>query len=73
MGRSPSTFKVADVTRAFLAAKKAGVLAEIHIDLEQKRMTITPIKPSAAAEPVSESNLSPDDELERWRKKKNAG
>jgi hypothetical protein len=37
-------FKEADVTRAFEAAKKAGIAVQVEIDLEHKRLTITPVK-----------------------------
>jgi hypothetical protein len=33
------------VTRAFKAAKKAGIDVQVAIDLERKPMTITPVKP----------------------------
>ena len=38
------TFKEVDITRAFKAAKKAGVDVQVEIDLERKRITITPVK-----------------------------
>lgn len=44
MGKGVCTFKEADVTRAFKAARKAGVDVQVEIDLERKRMTITPVK-----------------------------
>jgi hypothetical protein len=44
MGKAACTFKEADVTRAFRAAKKAGVDVQVEIDLERKRMTLTPVK-----------------------------
>jgi hypothetical protein len=43
LGKGACTFKEADVTRAFKAARKAGVDVQVEIDLERKRMTITPI------------------------------
>jgi hypothetical protein len=45
LGKGSCTFKEADLTRAFKAAKKAGVDAQIEIDLERKRMRIRPMKP----------------------------
>ena len=48
MGKAPCTFKEADVTRAFKAARKAGVDVKVAIDLERKRMTITPVKAGGA-------------------------
>ena len=44
MAKGACTFKEADVTRAFKAAKKAGVDVQVEIDLERKRMRITPVK-----------------------------
>ena len=44
MGKGPCTFKEADVTRAFKAAKKAGIDVQIEVDLERKRMMIKPVK-----------------------------
>jgi hypothetical protein len=44
LGKGVCTFKEADVTRAFKAAKKAGVDVQVEIDLEHKRMRITPVK-----------------------------
>jgi hypothetical protein len=44
MGKAVCTFKEADVTRAFKAAKKAGVDVQITLDLEHKTMTLTPVK-----------------------------
>ena len=47
MGKGPCTFKEADLTRALKAAKKAEVDVKVEIDLERKRMTITPVKSGA--------------------------
>jgi hypothetical protein len=44
LGKGAFTFKEADVTRAFKAAKKAGVDVQVEIDLDRKRMTITPVR-----------------------------
>ena len=44
MGKRPCTFKEADVTRAYKAAIKAGVMVEIKISLDRKEMTLTPVK-----------------------------
>jgi hypothetical protein len=43
LGKNACTFKEADVTRAIKAAKKAGVDVQVEIDLDRKRITITPI------------------------------
>jgi hypothetical protein len=45
VSRDRSTFRQADLTKAFKAAKKAGVDVQVEIDLERKRMRITPVKP----------------------------
>jgi hypothetical protein len=44
LGKGLCTFKEVDVTRALKAAKKADVPVKVEIDLERKRMTITPIE-----------------------------
>ena len=44
MGKGACTFKESDVTRAFKAARKAGVDVQVEIDLERKLMRITPVK-----------------------------
>jgi hypothetical protein len=44
LGKAACTFKEVDITRAFKAAKKAGVDVQVEIDLERRRMTITPVK-----------------------------
>jgi hypothetical protein len=48
LGKGACTFREADVTRALKAAKKAGVDVQVEIDLELKRMTITPMKAGEA-------------------------
>jgi phosphatidylserine/phosphatidylglycerophosphate/cardiolipin synthase-like enzyme len=45
MGKGPVTFKEADITRAFKAARKAGVDVRVQIDLANKTVTLTPFKP----------------------------
>ena len=44
MGKAACTFKEVDLARALKAAKKADGDVRIEIDLERRRMTITPIK-----------------------------
>jgi hypothetical protein len=71
MGHGPSSFKKADVTRAVSAVRKAGIeVARIEVDTKAGKVVII------AGKPAGESNESvgstADDELERWRKKKNA-
>jgi hypothetical protein len=43
-------FKESDVTRAYRAAKKAGVIVEIKLSLDRKEMTLTPVKVSDVSE-----------------------
>jgi hypothetical protein len=56
LGKGTCTFKEADVTRAFKAARKAGVAVQVQIDLERKRMTITPINTNGVRSATSEKN-----------------
>ena len=53
MGKGPCTFKEADVTRALKAANKAGVPVTIELDLERKRMMITPIRAGESAREIA--------------------
>jgi hypothetical protein len=48
MGKGACTFRETDVARAIRAAKKAGVDVRVEIDLERKRMTLTPVKAGEA-------------------------
>jgi hypothetical protein len=48
--RDRSTFRQGDLTKAFKAAKKAGVDVRVEIDLECRRMTITPVNTSDAGD-----------------------
>lgn len=64
MGKGRCTFKEADVTRALRAVKKAGVEAQVELDLERKRMTITPVK---LVESNSKTNEW-DEVLPKWQK-----
>ncbi len=69
MSRSPSTFRQTDLTRAIKAARNAGVeVARAEIAKDGKIIII--IGETAGSSTDIES--TPDDELERWRKKKNA-
>jgi hypothetical protein len=70
MSRSPSAFRQTDLTRALRAARNAGVevtRAEIEKD---GRIIIVIGEPAGSSTDVE---LTPDRELERWRKKKDAG
>lgn len=70
MGSGPCTFKELEITRALKAAKKAGVDVQIKIDLARKMITLIPVK---AREENSAEVITPSEELERWRRRKNAG
>jgi hypothetical protein len=50
MGKGPCAFKEADITRAYKAAIKAGVMVEIKLSLDRKEMTLTPVKVSDVGE-----------------------
>ena len=69
MSRSPSTFRQTDLTRAIKAARNAGVkVARAEITKDGKIIIIIGETTGSSAD----IELTPDDELERWRKKKNA-
>ncbi len=69
MSRSPSRFRQTDLTRAIKAARNAGVdVARAEIAKDGKIVIILGDIGGADAD----TDLAPDDELERWRKKKNA-
>jgi hypothetical protein len=64
MSAGPHSFKQSDVTRAFVAAQKAGEKVRVEIDLQHKRITLTPMKPDEA---VSETNGSEHEkDLDQW-------
>jgi hypothetical protein len=65
MGKGVCTFKKTDVTRAFKAAKKAGVEVQIVINQEHRTMTLTPVKPSEAS---AKTGNEWDEVLPKWRK-----
>jgi hypothetical protein len=50
LGKGACTFKEVDLTRAFRAAKKAGVDVQVEIDLRRNRMRVIPLKASEAAD-----------------------
>jgi len=66
LGKRACTFKEADITRALKAAKKAGVDIQVEIDLERKRMTISPVGTGE----VTESDEVAVTPLEEWRAKR---
>ena len=47
-----------DITRAFKAAKKAGVDVRVEIDLERKGMTITPVKTCEASGRIDQGAMT---------------
>ena len=70
MSRSTSAFRQSDLTRAIKGARNAGVnvtRAEIASD---GRIVIVI---GESGEVNTKADSTPDDELERWRRKKNAG
>jgi hypothetical protein len=70
MSRSLSTFRQTDLTRAIKGARNAGVkVARAEIAKDGKIIIIIDEAGGVAADIA----LTPDDELERWRRKKNAG
>jgi hypothetical protein len=70
MPRSPSTFRQTDLTRAIKAARNAGVgVARAEIAKDGKISIIF----GEARGSNADIKWTPDDVLERWRKKKNAG
>jgi len=70
MSRSQSTFRQTDLTRAIRAARNAGVeVARAEIAKDGKIVII--IGESAGSS--TDIELTADDELDCWRKKKNAG
>jgi hypothetical protein len=69
MSRSSTSFRQTDLTRAIKGARNAGVnVARAEIGREGKIVIV--IGESSGVN--TEVNLTPDDELERWRQKKNA-
>lgn len=69
MPRSPSTFRQADLTRAVRGVRNAGVeVRRAEIGKDGKIVII--IGDTGDVNDINER--TPDDELERWRSKKNA-
>ncbi len=69
MARSPSKFRQTDLTRAIKGARNAGVeVARAEIAKDGKIIIIIGETDGVNAE----IELTPDDELQRWRKTKNA-
>jgi hypothetical protein len=58
MGKGPCRFKEVDVTRALRAARKAGVPVQVEIDLERKKMTLTPVKFIATVASESDDSIN---------------
>ena len=70
MSRSSTSFRQTDLTRAIKGARNAGVnVARAEIGRDGKIVIV--IGESAGVH--TEVNLTPEDELERWRRNKNAG
>ncbi len=70
MPRSPITFRQIDLTRAIRGVRDAGVdVARAEITKDGKIIIVV----GEAGNTSSNAESTPDDELERWRRKKNAG
>jgi hypothetical protein len=63
MARGTPAFRERDVTRALRAAKKAGVDAEIIIDLQHKVMRIIPLSASDAGNGTRATDKNDFDEI----------
>jgi hypothetical protein len=67
MSRSPSTFRQTDLTRAIKAARNTGVeVARAEIAKDGKIIIVIGETSGSSAD----IELTPDGELERWRRKK---
>jgi hypothetical protein len=70
MSRNLRTFRQIDLTRAIKGARDAGVnVARAQIAADGAITIII----GESGDVNTEIELTPEDELERWRKKKNAG
>ena len=70
MSRGPTTFRQSDLTRAIRGVRNAGVdVARAEIAKDGRIIIVV----GEASNVSSSAELTPDDELERWRTKKNAG
>jgi hypothetical protein len=68
MSRSTSTFRQSDLTRAIRGARNAGIdVARAEIAKDGKIIIVV----GEAGNLRSNAELTPDDELQRWRRKKN--
>ncbi len=68
MPRGPSTFRQADLTRAIKGARDAGVeVTRAEIAKDGKIIIVM----GKIGEVDAVAELTPDDELEHWRSKKN--
>jgi hypothetical protein len=69
MSRGSITFRQTDLTRAIKAARNAGVnVARAEIGKDGKIVIVI----GETGGVSTEIELTPDDELERWRRKKHA-
>jgi hypothetical protein len=69
MSRRPNTFRQTDLTRAIKAVRNAGVEVA-RAEIAKDGQIIIIVGDTAGSSAGIE--LTADDELERWRKKKNA-
>jgi hypothetical protein len=69
MSRGPTTFRQSDLTRAIRGARNAGVqVSRAEIGKDGKIIIVV----GEASNVSSNAELTPDDELKRWRSKNNA-
>jgi len=69
MSRGPTTFRQSDLTRASRGARNAGVqVSRAEIGKDGKIIIVV----GEASNVSSNAELTPDDELKRWRSKNNA-
>jgi hypothetical protein len=71
MSRGRARYTQSEIERIFKAAKKVGVVARIEMEFRDGTRMAVEGKPQ---DPIEEGKaaLSADDELERWRRKKDA-
>jgi len=69
MSRGPTTFRQSDLTRAIRGVRNAGVqVSRAEIGKDGKIIIVV----GEASNVSSNAELTPDDELKRWRSKNNA-
>ena len=66
MGRGRAKFRESEVRRVLKAARKAGV--HVRVEIRDDEIVATTVAEQAAVSATE--TLTPDAELERWRRKK---